>query len=169
MVLVILTILFFALMLFSAAHDVWNRRIPNWTSIVISIAFLPAAYFAQLTLEQFGWHLLVGACAFGGGVALFYLGMWGGGDAKLVAASSLWMGVSGELAFLGAIAIAGGILSLPLIVVRRMKIDFKNTHLARVLDPKKVPYAVAICAGGFWAAPQSLILSQAITLMGFTQ
>ncbi|MFC7291258.1 A24 family peptidase [Hirschia litorea] len=162
MIIIILAGVFAGLLVYGAIYDVLERIIPNWVSIVIALAFLPAAYFAHLTLHQFGWHLLVGFIAFIAGVVLFYLKAWGGGDAKLVAATSLWMGVSGGMTFLAAFAIAGGIVAIPLIIVRRLKIEPKNERLAKIFDVKKVPYGVAIAAGGFWAAPKSLILINAL-------
>ncbi len=158
---IVFACIFFGLLVYAAAYDVLERIIPNWVSIVMALAFLPAAYFAQLTLHEFGWHLLVGLVAFVAGVALFYLKVWGGGDAKLVAAASLWMGVPAGMTFLAAFAIAGGIVAIPLIIVRRMKIEPKSERLSKILDVKKVPYGVAIAAGGFWAAPKSLILMDA--------
>ncbi len=157
------------MLVYAACHDVFDRTIPNWVSILIAILFLPTAYFAELSLEQFGWHALVGAIALIIGIALFYLRIWGGGDAKLVAAVSLWMGLQAEPTFLAAFAIAGGLIALPLIIIRRMKFEPKNDRLAKMLDTKKVPYGVAIAAGAFWAAPQSFVLMQAINSIGASQ
>lgn len=158
-----------ALLVFAAIHDVFDRTIPNWVSIAIAVLFLPAAYFANLTLENFGWHLLVGFAALAVGVGLFYLKVWGGGDAKLVAAASLWMGVPAEMAFLAAFAIAGGVVALPLIIVRRLDLKFSNPRMAKVFDTKKVPYGVAITAGAFWAATQSPIFTIALNAISTSQ
>ncbi len=165
----ILAGIFSALLVYAACHDVFDRTIPNWVSILITILFLPAAYIAQLSPEQFGWHALVSLIALIVGIILFYLRIWGGGDAKLVAATSLWMGVSAAPTFLAAFAIAGGIIALPLIIVRRMKFEPQNDRLAKMLDVKKVPYGVAIAVGAFWAAPQSVVLAQAINAIGASQ
>ena len=65
--------------------------------------------------------------AFGAGVllvcaALFYLNVFGGGDAKVIAAASLWTGLARCAPFVMGMALAGGALAAALIVLRRMKI-----------------------------------------------
>ncbi len=155
-------IVFAALNICAAIYDALIRLIPNWVSVAIALLFLPAAYFAGLSLEQFGWHLVAGVIAFAIGVGLFYLKIWGGGDAKLVAAVCLWMGTTGSLSFVTAFAIAGGVVALPLVVLKRLKLQHKNERVARALDVKKVPYGIAIAVGAFWAAPYSPILQQVI-------
>ncbi len=157
------------LLVFAALHDVFDRTIPNWVSVAIAVLFLPAAYFANLSIENFGWHLLVGFVALLIGVGLFYLKVWGGGDAKLVAATSLWMGIPAEMTFLAAFAIAGGLVALPLIIVRRLDLKFSNPRMAKVFDTKKVPYGVAITAGAFWAATQSPVFIIALNAISQSQ
>ena len=157
------------LLIYAAFYDVFDRTIPNWVSILIALLFLPAAYFANLSIENFGWHLLVGFTALIVGIGLFYLKVWGGGDAKLVAAASLWMGIPAEPTFLAAFAIAGGFVALPLIIIRRLKVGFTNPRLAKVFDTQKVPYGVAITVGAFWAAAQSPVFSMALNAISSSQ
>jgi prepilin peptidase CpaA len=76
---------------------------------------------------------------FGVLAAAFYAGMMGGGDVKLAAALSLWFSPASTLKFLVIMSVAGGFLTLILLVA----------HRARGKEGKpKIPYGVAIAVGG---------------------
>ena len=83
------------LLLYAAWHDVKTMWIPNWVSIALAAAFIPAAIAAGLSMEAIGLHLAFGAGMLLVCAALFYLGVFGGGDAKVIAAASLWTGLAG--------------------------------------------------------------------------
>ena len=161
--------LFGALLLFAAFHDVAKMTIPNWVSIALAVAFVPAAFLAGLPLNQIGIHIGVGLVAFIVGVGLFYARVWGGGDAKLFAASMLWIGLGATGQFIYGVALAGGLLALVIVIARRMKLKSDMDWLARLLNPKVgAPYAVAIAAGAFWAASSSPVLLPALVTAGVT-
>lgn len=155
------------LLLYAAWHDVSTMWIPNWVSIVLAAAFVPAAAVAGFSMELIGMHL-----AFGGAVmllcaALFYLGVFGGGDAKVIAAASLWIGFNAVAPFVFWMALAGGALALVLIVLRRLRLKPTGEWMKRLLSPEEgAPYAVAIAAGALIAAPASPLL--AAGLAGFS-
>ncbi|MDP3740542.1 MAG: prepilin peptidase [Hyphomonadaceae bacterium] len=155
------------LLIYAAWHDVSTMTIPNWVSIILAAAFLPAAFAAGLPIGQIGLHL-----AFGAGVllvcaGLFYLGVFGGGDAKVIAAASLWTGLAGVSSFVMGMAIAGGLLALSLIVARRMKLAPTTEWAKRLLSPQEgAPYAVAIAVGAFFAAPTSPVLVAGLAGIG---
>jgi prepilin peptidase CpaA len=90
-----------------------------WPGIAIQVA-------AALTV----FALLAGA---------FYAGMMGGGDVKLAAALALWFSPLGTLKLLVLMSIAGGVLTLGLLVWHRAK---------RAEGRPKIPYGVAIAFGG---------------------
>jgi prepilin peptidase CpaA len=126
----------------------------------LAAAFIPAAFAAGLAPGVIGLHF-----AFGAGVLLvcailFYLGLFGGGDAKIIAAASLWTGLSAAAPFVMSMAIAGGILAGVLIVARRLKLTSSKDWAKRLLSPEEgAPYAVAIAAGALLAAPGSPVLA----------
>jgi prepilin peptidase CpaA len=92
--------------------------------------------------------------------ALFYLNVFGGGDAKVIAAASLWTGLAASAPFVMGMAIAGGALAGVLIVLRRMKVQSDKPWLARLMSPEEgAPYAVAIAVGALLAAPSSPVLA----------
>jgi len=81
----------------------------------------------------------VAAGVFGLLAAAFYAGMMGGGDVKLAAALSLWFSPASTLKFLVIMSIAGGLLTLVLVVA----------HRSRGKEGRpKIPYGVAIAVGG---------------------
>jgi prepilin peptidase CpaA len=156
----LLCLAFPLLLIYAAWHDVSTMTIPNWVSIGLGIAFLPAALAAGLSWDQIGWHLVFGAGVLLVCAALFYLNVFGGGDAKVIAAASLWTGLSASAPFIMGMAIAGGALAAVLIVLRRMKLSSTKPWLNRLMSPEEgAPYAVAIAAGGLLAAPASPVLA----------
>jgi len=162
----LLCLAFPLLLLYAAWHDVSTMTIPNWVSIVLAVTFIPAALTAGLALEEIGWHLLFGAGVLIACAALFYLNVFGGGDAKVIAAVSLWTGLAGSGPFVMGMAIAGGALAGLLIVLRRMKIQTTKAWLARLLSPEEgAPYAVAIAAGALLAAPASPVLAAGLATL----
>jgi prepilin peptidase CpaA len=164
MVVSVFCLAFPLLLIYAAWHDVSTMTIPNWVSISLAIAFIPAAMTAGLSVEQIGWHFVFGAVVLLICAALFYLHVFGGGDAKVIAAASLWTGVAAAAPFVMGMAIAGGVLAGVLIVLRRMKISSDKPWLKRLMSPEEgAPYAVAIAIGALLAAPSSPVLAAGIS------
>jgi prepilin peptidase CpaA len=157
-----------SLLLYAAWHDVKTMTIPNWVSIVLALAFIPAAFAAGLSIQAVGWHLAFGAAVLLVCAGLFYIGVFGGGDAKVIAAASLWTGLAGAASFVMGMALAGGALAGALIIFRRMRLTATKDWAKRLLSPEEgAPYAVAIAAGGFLAAPASPVLMSGLAGLGF--
>jgi prepilin peptidase CpaA len=160
----LLCLAFPLLLLFAAWHDVSTMWIPNWVSIALGAAFIPAAMAAGLSAPQIGMHLIVGGVAMLVCVILFFLNVFGGGDAKVIAAASLWVGLPGMTSFVFWMALAGGLLGIVLIALRRMKLNPTREWSKRLLSPETgAPYAVAIAIGGLVAAPQSQLLAAGLS------
>jgi prepilin peptidase CpaA len=160
MITTLLCLVFPLLLIYAAWHDVSTMTIPNWVSIVLGVTFIPAALTAGLSLDQIGMHLVFGAIVLVVCAGLFYLNVFGGGDAKVIAAASLWTGLGASAPFVMGMAIAGGALAGVLIVLRRMKIESKQPWLARLKSPEEgAPYAVAIAVGALLAAPASPVIA----------
>ena len=156
-------LIFLALLLTAAISDAVRFRIPNWIPAAM-IALFPV--FMLATLPGFpvaGLHLLAGILALLLGMALFAPGWIGGGDAKLFAAAALWFGWSGLSTFLLATIIAGGLLSVVLLIGRRMVL-FSPTMAVRMdgtalATGGAVPYGIAIAGGAFWALSRSPMMA----------
>lgn len=162
--LAVLFALVFPAALFAAAMtDLTSMTIPNRLTIGLGLAFIPAALCQQIGLEAWGVHLGLGFAGLILGMILFALRFMGGGDAKLIAAASLWLGWHGFVAFALYTAIAGGLLTL-LILLLRASFPLAGPRLpawlAQHFEPKgDIPYGIAICIGGLAAIWQSDFLS----------
>ncbi|MEM9054540.1 MAG: prepilin peptidase [Pseudomonadota bacterium] len=162
MILTLFAASFFAFCLFAALIDIETLTIPNWLNGWLAFLFLPAAILAMPGWETVGWHLLVGVIVFAVSVCLFSLGVYGGGDAKFIPAVALWLGPVGIAPFLVATAVAGGFLTV-IIVIMRALVPVGVTPgfgVATFEERKGIPYGVAIAAGAIFAAPASPILSE---------
>ena len=77
-----------------------------------------------------------------------------GGDAKLIAAMGLWTGLNQIVPFILYTAMAGGVVTLAVLVIHRLKV--RNSDNV-VHSAATVPYGVAIALGGAIAAWQAAL------------
>ena len=151
-----------ACLLWAAKTDIESMTIPNRLTLGLAMAFVPAALLLGMTPAQWGAHLGLGLAGLIAGMALFAFRVMGGGDAKLIAAATLWLGTDGTLAFLVYTALAGGVLTLGLMWARRNLAQLAPSlpgPLGRHLEAKgDIPYGVAICVGGLLAIPHTDLL-----------
>lgn len=151
-----LVLVFPILVIVAALKDLTSYTIPNWISLALIAAYVPAAFAVGLPLQAMGLSFAVAVGALIVGVAMFALNWIGGGDAKLLAASTLWVGLAGLAPFLLGTAVAGGVLALTLIAVRKQPLQAlvpaNPRWLYRLGSPgEAVPYGMAICAGALTA------------------
>lgn len=156
-----------ALLIVAAISDLTTMQIPNWISGLLILAFIPAALVVGLGPTAIAVHFGIALIALFVGAGLFALRVVGGGDAKLIAAACLWMGLSGSGAFVLWTGIAGGLFCLFLILARKTLhpwfIDARG-WLGRLMQPKgDIPYGVAIAAGALLAFPSSALLTTPFT------
>ncbi len=97
----------------------WSAQLPLWPDIGLQVAVAAGVFV-----------LLAGA---------FYAGMMGGGDVKLAAALALWFSIKSTFQFLIYMSIAGGLLTLVVMILHRMK---------KKPGKPEIPYGVAIALGG---------------------
>lgn len=168
MILSLFAMSFFGLCIYAALIDIETLTIPNWLNGWLAFLFIPAAILAAPGWEVVGWHLCIGAVAFVASVALFFLGVYGGGDAKFVPAVLLWVGPAGVAPFLVATALAGGVLTVVILIMRGImpKGYAPGFGVATFEDRKGVPYGVAIATGAFFAAPASPFLANFLSQIG---
>lgn len=142
------------LLLAAIVGDLAAYRIPNWLTAAVALGFLPWATLAGPP-DGWPWHFAVGAAALAAGMGLFALGWLGGGDAKLLAATSLWMGLSQIAAYLMLVALIGGLFSLIVLAARyaaahgRRPVAGAGGRRPRLLTHgEPVPYGVAVAGAG---------------------
>ena len=144
----------------AALFDATTFTIPNRLTIAIAAAFFPAALLLGLPVATIGACAAVAVLALIVGVGLFAMNWCGGGDAKLLAACALWLGLPALLPFLFATSVVGGALALTLLLARKATlVGFAPSGpawLGRLLEPKEaLPYGVAIAIGALVAFPSS--------------
>lgn len=170
MLAIILLTLFGAGLLFAALHDVATMTIPNWISIAFVAVFPVTGFVAGLSWMEIGMSLLAGFIALLICFGLFSLGIFGGGDAKLLPAVFVWIGMPALLHYIYGIAIVGGLLSLLILLTRKLAPrEAVPGFLQRsFVEGPGIPYAVAIAAGAIWAAPHSPVLFSLFSQSGLS-
>jgi prepilin peptidase CpaA len=145
---------------FAAAMDLFTMTIPNRISALMVIAFFPLAASAGLGAWDVAWHLAAGLLMLGMGVGLFAAGWFGGGDAKLMAAIGLWVGMESLFAYMFYVALAGGMLATLFSMVRSMPLPrafLGEAWALRLHRPDVgIPYGIALAAGALLVYPQTI-------------
>lgn len=144
--------LFPAAMAYAAASDLLTMRISNRLVLAMAGLFVVVALLMQMPWQDFGMHLAAGAAVLAVTFSLFAFGWIGGGDAKLAAATALWLGFSTTLPYLVYASLLGGVLTFFLLAVRRYPLPpqvMNVTWLQRLHDKSTgVPYGIALAAAG---------------------
>ena len=154
-----------ALMAFAAVSDLLTMRIPNWLSLALVAAFAAFSLAGGLPWQAALMHVAAAAFVLVVCFTLFAFGWIGGGDAKLAAATALWLGFSSLLDYFLVAAIAGGILTLGLLFLRAWPLPYfalSWTWLFRLHDRKTgVPYGVALALAALIVVPHSPVWTAA--------
>lgn len=158
------TIFVFPIFLIIAAmHDVTSMKIPNWISGLLIVSFFFVALATQLPVAVIGVSVALSIAILIIAMGMFAAKWIGGGDAKLLAASMLWMGATGGLPFILYTALAGGGFCLFLLTVRRYLPVLAHTGpnwVIQLMQPKgDIPYGVAIAIGALLAYPSSPLMA----------
>lgn len=147
-------------MVFSAVSDTLSMTIANRVPLLLLGVFLVVAPLTGMAWADIGLHLAAGALLLTVTFALFAFGGMGGGDAKLIAATGVWMGLGMPLMeYLLTSTILGGVLTLSILA-------FRSSLLSRVVsqnmflknfseDAGGVPYGIALGLGGLVTYPAS--------------
>jgi prepilin peptidase CpaA len=154
-------LLFPALMAFSASADLFTMTIPNRVCIGLVLGYLALAVGVGLPLASVAIDLSCGFAVLVLTFALFSRGWIGGGDAKLAAATALWLGWALILDYSLIASVLGGVLTVGLILGRRTHLPSWAARLdwvARLHHPESgVPYGIALAIAGLMLYPQSQI------------
>lgn len=165
--------LFPALLMLGAAYDVASYRIPNWLSAAMAGAFVPVAILADMSFSDIGLSALLGLLMLMVGMVLFALKWFGGGDAKMLAAAALWLGldkngsVFGVLNYVIAVGLLGGLFALLLLSFRRMPLPATfagQGWLLRLHSASEgIPYGVALAGAGIWTFQRTIIYAHLVS------
>lgn len=143
------------LVVFAAFEDIRHMRIRNEICLALIALFIPVLF--TLDLHGIGMHLLSAVLIFIVTAAMFYFGVFGGGDAKLIAALALWFTPAQLPLFLMSMALAGGVLGLVALALKHTNVlPAVATRFPKLVGPEDgwlaslargqtvVPYGVAI-------------------------
>ena len=147
------------LMAFAASSDLLTMKIANWLVLLLTAAYFVLAWFAGVPVEQIGTSVAAAAIVFAIAFAFFAFGWIGGGDAKLVSATTLWIGFGLMLQYLIYAALLGGGLTLLILALRRYPLPAplqRPRWLDRLHDPKSgVPYGVTLAIAALLVYPET--------------
>ena len=154
-------------MVYSAVSDIMSMTIANRVPLLLLGVFLVVAPLAGMAWADIGMHLAAGALLLTVTFAMFALGGMGGGDAKLIAASAVWMGFGMPLMqYLLTSAVLGGMLTLAILAFRSSALSHitsQNMFLRNFSkDAGGVPYGVALGVGGLLTFPSSPLMVWAL-------
>jgi len=148
-----------AALLIAAMTDLYEFKIPNWICVVLFVSYFASSMSLGAAPGMMLEGLLLGCAALTVGFILFARNIVGGGDAKLLAATAPWIGLTGLGMFLYYMALSGGALALFLIFFRKMPalpVYAQAPWLLRLhQQPNDIPYAVAIALGGLLSFSQT--------------
>ena len=143
----LLILLFLAALAFAGIEDLYRRRVSNLAVLAVALSGIAAFVMTHHAVRL--WEpLVVAVGVMAIGTFLFGRGLMGGGDVKLLAAGCFWYSLRGQLYYLSAALIAGGILAVIVLAWRwiRQRRSDKPVGKASV----GIPYAVAIACGAAW-------------------
>jgi prepilin peptidase CpaA len=152
-------ILFPTIMAFAASSDLLTMTISNRVSIILVAGFFALAFMSGMAtaevLSHVGAATLVLIVSFG----FFTRGWIGGGDAKLAAATAIWLGFGYLLNYLVYASLLGGALTLLLIEFRLLPLpgllagQFWAQRLHR--QGGDVPYGIALAGAALMVYPDT--------------
>ena len=145
-------------MAFAGAMDLLTMTIPNRISVGLAAAFFVMALLTGLPPSDILMHVAAGLVVLAAGIVLYAVGGFGGGDAKLLAAGALWIGLEGLLPYLLSVTIFGGLLAFAVILYRRVPVaayPVPDWALRLHAPGSAIPYGIAIAAAALYVYPKS--------------
>lgn len=154
------------LMAYAAASDLLTMLIPNRISLALVAAFAALACTGLMSWTELGLHLGAAALVLTVCFTLFAFGVIGGGDAKLAAATALWLGFDGLLDYLLVASVLGGGLTLAILAARSHPLPQAIARLPFALHLHDrgtgIPYGIALAAAALLVLPETTVWSRAI-------
>ncbi len=147
------------LMIFAALADLFTMTIPNRVSLVLIAAYLVLALYLRLPLATVGLHVSCGLAMLALTFTMFQMGWIGGGDAKLAAATALWLGWPSLFEYGLAASLIGGALTLAILALRHYDLPEKLLSvgfIAKLAEKNGgVPYGIALALAGLMIYPHT--------------
>jgi prepilin peptidase CpaA len=151
--------LFPALMAFAASSDLLTMTISNRVSLALAGGFVVLAFAGGMSAADMLAHVGAGAIVLVVAFGCFARGWIGGGDAKLAAATALWLGFDYLMNYLVYASLFGGLMTVLLIQFRMAPLPglLAGQGWAERLHRKDagVPYGIALAAAALAIYPDT--------------
>jgi prepilin peptidase CpaA len=151
--------LFPALMAFAASSDLFTMTISNRVSLILAGGFFLLAAVNGMSVSDVLMHVAAAVVVLAFAFGFFVRGWIGGGDAKLAAATTLWLGFDYLLPYLIYASLLGGALTLLLIQFRMAPLPalLARQEWVERLHRKDgaVPYGIALAAAALIVYPDT--------------
>ena len=151
--------LFPAMMAFAASSDLLTMTISNRVSLILVGGFVALAIAGGMGVMDVLSHLGAACVVLAVAFVFFTRGWIGGGDAKLAAATALWLGFDQLLNYLIFASLFGGVLTLAILRYRMMPLPslLANQEWAKRLHRMDtgVPYGIALALAALMIYPHT--------------
>jgi prepilin peptidase CpaA len=152
-------LVFPALMAFAASSDLFTMTISNRITVALVVGFIAMAFMSGMGLSDVLAHAEACATVLAVTFLFFARGWIGGGDAKLAAATALWLGFDHLMVYLLYASIFGGVLTLAMIRFRLMPLPQMLADQEWVMRLHRldggVPYGIALAAAALMIYPST--------------
>jgi len=153
-------LLFPALMAFAASSDLLTMTISNRLSLALTAGFFALTLLMGMSLPAIGWHMAAAGLVLLVSFIFFWRGWIGGGDAKLAAATTLWLGFDHLLDYMVYASLFGGALTLLLLQFRKLPLPgvlARQPWIQRLHEKGGgVPYGIALAAAAMLVYPHTV-------------
>lgn len=152
-------LLFPALITFAATSDLFTMTISNRVSLALAAGFFALAFLTGMAGHVMLMHIAAAGIVLTVTFAFFAFGWIGGGDAKLAAATALWLGFDQLLPYLLYASLFGGVLTFLLLRFRNMPLPAALSEQAWITRLHRtdagVPYGIALAAAALVVYPHT--------------
>jgi len=154
------------IILAASMHDIVARTVPNGLAVTLAVSGIAAS----VTQGHLIGSLLAAGGVFVAAAIIWRRGWMGGGDVKLLGASTLGIAPGAVLTFIAAVALAGGVLAVFYLVARSLMSTSRQRRpiglLARAVRVERwrisrggpLPYACAVAAGVLFVDLSGVVL-----------
>jgi prepilin peptidase CpaA len=152
-------LLFPAMMAFAASSDLLTMTISNRVSLILVGGFFVMAAVTGMSVTDALWHVAAAVIVLVVAFGFFARGWIGGGDAKLAAATALWLGFDHLMPYLLYASLLGGALTLLLVQFRMVPLPqaLARQEWIQRLHRKDgdIPYGIALAAAALIIYPDT--------------
>ncbi|GIK81113.1 MAG: prepilin peptidase [Pseudorhodoplanes sp.] len=152
-------LLFPAMMAFAASSDLFTMTISNRVALALIAGFAIMAAATGMESSAILSHAGAAAIVLAAAFVFFARGWIGGGDAKLAAATALWLGFDYLMVYLLYASLLGGLLTL---VILRLRLTPLPAALAGQDWAERlhrmdsgIPYGIALAAAALLVYPDT--------------